>query len=285
MSFNEQLDATLKKTSSRLVVGLDPDPQRLPEGIRADRQGLVRFLTAIIDETAEHCVAYKPNAAFFEALGGPGMAALDDVGDHVHAATDALWILDAKRGDVGHTAERYAHAAFEIHKADAVTLNPYLGEDAIAPFAKHPDKGAFVLARTSNPSATAIQELTVTQNTDNQKQPPTPLYLQVARLVRGWDHHNNLGLVAGATRPEPLKALREAMGDTVPLLIPGVGAQGGDLQQAVDAASDRNGRGFLISASRSVLYAGSGSDWAKKAGRAAGSLAEQIEAALAAPNP
>ncbi len=288
MSFNEQLDKRLATSPSRLVIGLDPDPRNLPAGIRADRQGLVRFLTAVVDETAEHCVAYKPNAAFFEALGEAGMAALDDVSDHVHAATDHLWILDAKRGDVGHTAERYAHAAFEIHKADAVTVNPYLGEDAVAPFARHEDKGVFVLARTSNPSAAAVQQLTVANNTNDktgEQQPPEPLYQQIARLVRNWDHNDNLGLVAGATAPGPLKVLRATMGDTVPLLIPGVGAQGGNLQSAVDAASDHNRRGFLISASRSILYAGSGSDWAKQAAKAAAALADRIATALAAPNP
>lgn len=284
MSFNQRLDATLAQTSSRLVVGLDPDPHKLPAGIRPDRPGLVRFLTAVVDETAEHCVAFKPNAAFFEALGEPGMAALDDVGDHVRSATDRLFILDAKRGDVGHTAERYAHAVFALHKADAVTVSPYLGQDAVTPFAEQEDKGVFVLARTTNPSAAAVQEVATTRDPENKKDPSIPFYLHIAKLVRQWDKNDNLGLVAGATAPGPLEKLRKTIGDTVPLLIPGVGAQGGALQKAVRAASDQNGRGFLVSASRSILYAGSGDDWAKQAGKAAAVLADAIATALAAPN-
>lgn len=283
MGFNDRLDDMLKTTPSRLVVGLDPDPGRLPEGVRADRPGLVRFLTAIVDATAEHVVGFKPNLAFYEALGEPGLAALGDLVDHIHAATDRLVILDAKRGDVGHTAERYAHAAYEVHKADAVTVSPYMGRDAVDPFSRNGDKGVFVLARTTNPGAAEVQEIGT--QSGNKPEQEVPLYLQVAKLVTQWDDHGNLGLVAGATAPEPLNAVRQTVGDKVPLLVPGVGAQGGPLESAVRAACDSNGRGFLVAASRSVIYAGSGEDYPVKAGQAALGLMQQIAEASPVPNP
>lgn len=285
MGFNTHLDGILTRSASRLVVGLDPDPQRLPAGVRADRPGLVRFLTAIVDATAEHAVAFKPNLAFYEALGEPGLSALGDVVDHVRETTECLVVLDAKRGDVGHTAERYAHAAYEVHKAHAVTVSPYLGEDAITPFARDEDKGVFVLARTSNPGAAAVQELEVRPKETKKPGDPLPLYLHVAGLVKRWNQSDNLGLVAGATAPGPLKEVRMTVGDTMPILVPGVGAQGGDLDAAVTAAADGNGRGFLVAASRSILYAGHGEDYPQKADAVARSLAERIAASLPVPNP
>jgi orotidine-5'-phosphate decarboxylase len=282
MGFNQNLDGLLSKTDSRIVVGLDPVPERLPEGVRPDRAGLVRFLTAVVDATSDYAVGFKPNLAFFEALGEPGLAALGDVSDHVRETTSAFLLLDAKRGDVGHTAERYAHAAYQVHGADAVTVSPYMGFDAVEPFAREADRGVFVLARTSNPGAAEVQELLVgAEGSDGRE----PLFLHVARLVRKWDQSGNLGLVAGATNPGPLRAVREAVGATMPILVPGVGAQGGDLEQAVAAAADENGRGFLVAASRSVLYAGSGEDFAQRSAVAAKALAEQVASALAKPSP
>ncbi len=282
MGFNAQLDRTLARTPSRLVVGLDPDPERLPAGVRADRAGLVRFLTAIVDATAQHAVGFKPNLAFYEALGEGGLAALGDVIDHVRETTDRLVLLDAKRGDVGHTAGRYAHAAYEVHKAHAVTVSPYLGRDAVEPFAQEPEHGVFVLARTTNPGAAEVQELRVRhEEADDER----PLYLEVARLVSQWNTNDNLGLVAGATAPGPLKAVRDAVGERLPILVPGIGAQGGDLEAAVAAAADQNGRGFLIAASRSILFAGQGDDYPQAAQQAAHELAQRIAAALPVPNP
>lgn len=236
--FSRRLDARLEQTGSRVCVGLDPDPRRLPEGVRADRQGLVRFLAETVDATAPYVAAFKPNIAFYEAMGLEALYALIDVIEHVHENTEALVILDAKRGDVGHTAEAYAQAAYERFRADAVTVSPYLGQDSVAPFAADPEKGVFVLARTSNRSAADLQDLRVEERSGSGTGQTAPLYLAVARRITEWNKHGNLGLVAGATWPGEIERLREAVGDGVPFLVPGVGAQGGDARSSAQAAAD-----------------------------------------------
>lgn len=262
MGFSERFAQVEQR--GRLCVGLDPHPDELPLHISCDRKGVGRFLGAVIEATAAYAVAYKPNCAFFESLGPWGWEILESLRGVI--PTDKLLILDAKRGDVGHTAERYAHAAFQRVGADAVTLSPFLGADSLEPFVKHADKGAFLLCHTSNPGAVEWQGLEV----DGE-----PLFLRVARWAPTVSKHANVGLVAGATKPEALKRIREAA-PSLPLLIPGVGAQQGDLAAAVRAAF---GGPYLINASRSILGASKGKDFADAAADAAAHLHTAIAAA------
>lgn len=284
-AFSRRLDAHLEKTASRVCVGLDPDARSLPEGTRPDRQGLVRFLTSIVDATAPYVAAYKPNIAFYEALGIDALHALVDVVDHIHDHTDAVVILDVKRGDVGHTATAYAQAAYTHFRADAVTVSPYMGHDSVDPFAEDPTKGVFVLARTSNRGAADLQDLRVEERSGASTVQTAPLYLAVARRISEWNKNGNLGLVAGATWPGEIERLREAVGDGLPFLVPGVGAQGGDARTSAQAAADANGRGFLINSGRAILSASLGADHAEAAARAAKRLRDEIQTALTAPRP
>lgn len=284
-SFSEILDARIAQVESHVCVGLDPVPKRMPAGVTKDVDGIRSFLTSIVDETGPLAAAFKPNAAFYEAMGVPGLQLMIDVINHIHDETDALVILDVKRGDVGHTAGAYATACYEHFHADAVTVSPYLGRDSIAPFAKDPAHGVFVLARTSNPSAGDLQDLRVDRTKGHETGGTGPLYIEVARQISAWNQHGNLGLVAGATWPGEIERLREAVGDGVPFLVPGVGAQGGDAKTAARAAADSNGRGFLINSGRAVMHASDGHDHAVAAGAAALRLRDEIRAALAAPNP
>ena len=266
MSFQEKFASASTRNQSMLCVGLDPQPDRLPiSDVRA-------FCRAIIHATEDLVCAYKPQAAFFEALGPDGWQILQDVIADVPAEIPVL--LDAKRGDVPHTAQAYADACFDVLGADAVTVNPYLGADAVHPFLARPDRTAFILCRTSNAGAPDIQDLLV----DGE-----PLYLRVAALAREWSApHNNAGLVVGATYPSELAAVRKRC-PRMPLLLPGVGAQQGDLRAAVQAGLDADGGGILVGASRSVLYASSGSDFAGAARAEAQRLRDAINAACPAP--
>ena len=215
----------------------------------------------IIDATWDAAVAYKPNSAFFEAAGPRGMEDLQAVARHVPEGR--ILVLDAKRGDIGSTASAYARAAFDVYGADAVTVSPYLGGDSLEPFLADPAKGAFVLCHTSNPGAADLQQLRV----DGQ-----PLYLEVARRAAEiWNDADNLGLVVGATWPEALAEVR-AVAPALPFLVPGIGAQGGDLGAAVRAGTDANGRGLLVSSSREILFAADPGDAARR-------LRDAIEAA------
>jgi orotidine 5'-phosphate decarboxylase subfamily 2 len=235
VTFNARLAATCAAADSLVCVGLDPRP-----GAHDD---LVAFCRRIIDATAPYAAAFKPNSAFFEVLGPGGMGRLAEVIAHVPPGK--VVILDAKRGDIGSTAEAYAHAAFTQLGAHAITVNPYLGGDAVAPFLADPERGAFVLCHTSNPGATDFQTLDVGGG---------PLYLAVAREAVRWNTHGNAGLVVGATYPAALAAVRAAAPD-LPILVPGIGAQGGDLAVAVTAGLDAHGGGLLINSSRGILYA------------------------------
>ena len=259
MTFLAKLRAATARNRSLLCVGLDPQPDRLP------LPDLLAFTRAIIDATADLVCAYKPNAAFFEALGLDGWRALRDT---IAAVPDGIpVILDAKRGDIAHSAAAYATACFDFLGADAVTVNPYLGADGVLPFLARPDRAAFVLCRTSNPGAADLQELLVNGE---------PLYLRVADLVQRWAvPHGNAGLVVGATDPAALAAVR-ARCPALPILLPGVGAQGGDLEAAVQAGLDADGAGLLVNASRSILYASAGADFAAAARAEAQRLRDAI---------
>ena len=235
-----------------ICVGLDSDISKLPKG-----ETQLSFNQAIIQATYDLVAAYKPNSAFYEAQGSQGIESLKKTIEFVHEkAPQALVILDAKRADIGNTNLGYAKAAFEGLDADAVTLNPYLGGEALQPFLDYKDKGCFILCRTSNPGAKEFQDLEVAGE---------PLYLKVAKQVAAhWNKNKNCGLVVGATYPEELRKVREVAPD-LPFLIPGVGAQGGDLKQVLQDGSKAKGKGLLVNVSRSVLFASSGPDFAEAA--------------------
>ncbi|MFN2462788.1 MAG: orotidine-5'-phosphate decarboxylase [Candidatus Dormibacteria bacterium] len=268
--FTGALEASCATRDSRLCVGLDPDLDALPSGFERSPDDVLRFVTSIIEATAQFAAAFKPNSAFYEAMGPAGMEVLQAVIASVPAGIPV--VLDAKRGDLANTAERYATACFDVLGATAVTLSPYLGGDSLQPFLERPDRGVFILCRTSNPGADDLQELAVDSG---------PLYLEVARRCRGWNVKGNVGLVAGATRPADLAAVRrECPG--MPLLVPGVGAQGGDLSAAsLAAAGDGRDQPFLINASRAIAGAGRDIHFQHAAAEAADNLRQEINQALA----
>lgn len=265
MSFRAMLEQRWQSADSLLCVGIDPDPSQLPHGVPPNADGLLGFCIDIIDATAAHACAFKPQIAHFAA--GGHEAVLEQLIAHVHARHPGIpVILDAKRGDIGSTARHYATEAFDRYRADAVTLNPYMGRDSAEPFLERADRGCIILCHTSNPGAGEFQELAV----DGQ-----PLYLHVARAVaRDWNVHGNCGLVIGATYPAALAQVRAEVGD-MPLLIPGIGAQGGDLQATLAAGLRDDRAGVLINASRSIAHAGNGSDSYAAAARAAAAALRQ----------
>ena len=233
--------------TSWLCVGLDPLPQR------TEPSDILEFNSRVVDATADFVCAYKPQSAFYEAAGVEGWKALKGTIEYIRKhAPHAFVIWDAKRGDVKHVAEAYAVAAFEHFNADAVTVNPYLGMESVRPFLDHPHGSAIVCTHTSNPGASEIQDLPIC---DDAKE--DALYLKVAAMVKQWGEEaaQNAGLVVGATYPEQLANVRDRCPD-LPILLPGIGAQGGDLQASVAAGLDGRNGGLLVSASRSVIYAG-----------------------------
>lgn len=255
-----------------LVVGLDTDPGRIPELVApgaTPAERVFEFNRRIVEATADLACAYKPNAAFYEALGADGFRALrETIGAIRIAAPDAAVVLDAKRADIGSTNAGYVTAAFDQLGADAVTVHPYLGGEALAPFLERAEKLVFVLARTSNPGAGEFQDLL----TDG-----VPLYRHVARTVAAsWNAAGNCGLVVGATYPEEMRAVREDIPAEMPVLIPGVGAQGGDVAAVVAANRDTGSDAFLIAASRSIIYASAGKDFAEAARESAKALDADI---------
>jgi len=251
-----------------LCIGLDPEIERFPRHILAEASPIFHFNKSIIDATADLVCAYKPQFAHYAAYEAEDQ--LERTIEYIHRVyPDVPVILDAKRGDVGNTAERYAIEAFERYGADAVTVNPYLGGDALEPFLRHADRGVIVVCRTSNPGAGELQDLDIGGRR---------LYQVVAELAaRRWNSRGNCLLVVGATYPRELAEVRELVAD-MPLLVPGVGAQGGDVSQVVRNGQTRAGTGLIISASRSVLYASAGADFAAAARGAAEVLRAQINA-------
>jgi orotidine-5'-phosphate decarboxylase len=267
-NFIELFQRTLRERQSLLCVGLDPDLQKLPANLPRSAEGLVTFCKKIIAATRDFAAAFKVNFAFFEALGKSGWAALEAVAaalpDHV------IRIADAKRGDIGNTAQMYAQAIFRQLPFDAMTANPYLGEDAAQPFLEDATKGAFFLCRTSNPGSSDIQ---------NFPDRTRPLYLHVAAQARDWNKNGNAGLVVGATHPRELQEVRKVSPD-LPFLIPGVGAQGGDLEAAVRIGATASGDLAVINASRTILYADSGNNFAESAARAAETMRDEMRTIL-----
>jgi len=228
-----------------VCVGLDPDPARLPRvGSVADE--MRTFLLDVVDRTKDAVCAYKPNAAFFEGIGAGGHEVLRDV--IAHAGRYAPVILDGKRGDIGNTARAYARWAFDELKAEALTASPYMGRDSVEPFFEKAEHGVFLLCRTSNPGGSDIQALRLATG--------ELLYEHVVQLARQWNHHHNVGLVAGATAPEELRRIRELAGPDMLLLIPGVGAQGGSAEHAIRFGANPNGDNAVVNSSRGILYSG-----------------------------
>ncbi len=264
VTFVSRLQHRWQQSDSLICVGLDPDPARIPPSLGSEPQAVVSFCRQVIDATAPYVCAFKPQAAYFGALGlEDELAALVSYVHERHP--DIPVILDAKRGDIGATARLYAVEAFERYGADAVTVNAYMGYESLAPYLEYADKGIFVLCRTSNAGSGWLQSFP-----DDD-----PTYLRVAREVVSWNAAGNVMLVAGATYPEELGRIRGVVGD-MPLLVPGIGAQGGDLVQVLNNGADAAGRGLIINAARSVLFAGSGDDFAAASCAAARDLRDQV---------
>ncbi|OGG39707.1 orotidine 5'-phosphate decarboxylase [Candidatus Jorgensenbacteria bacterium RIFCSPLOWO2_01_FULL_45_25b] len=259
-NFQQLLDAR-GRLGKFLCVGLDSEFSRIPLSARTDSiaDSIAGFNRAIVEATKDFVCAYKPNVAFYEAYGDEGYSALRRTVLDIHTIVpDVPVILDAKRADIGSTNANYAKMAFEYIQADAITVHPYLGGEALLPFLTRAEKGVIVLCRTSNLGAGEFQDLLVNSE---------PLYRFVARRVASkWNKNGNCGLVVGATYPDELHEVREIVGD-MPILIPGIGAQGGDLQKVVSAGRDSHGRGIILSSSRGILFASDGVDFAEAARR------------------
>lgn len=274
-NFRQMLEAQWSR-GNFVCVGLDSDFSRIPESVCQSanerkvsvENTIVAFNNAIVVTTRDLVCAYKPNIAFYEAHGGEGLAALHRTIVNIHAiAPDVPVILDAKRADIGNTNMGYVEAAFGFLQADAITVHPYLGAEALQPFLECEDKGIFVLCRTSNPGAGEFQDLSVNGE---------PLYRFVARRVANeWNKNGNCALVVGATYPDELREVREIVGD-MPILVPGIGAQGGDVEETVSAGKDSRGQGMIINSSRGIIFASNSADFAKAARRETEKLRDLI---------
>jgi orotidine-5'-phosphate decarboxylase len=273
-TFNQQLQSAWASQGSMLCVGFDPDPKRLPAFLQGKPEGIYEFCREIADATADLVCAFKPQFAYFasqraEAQLEKLIRHLKDKYPHIPV------ILDSKRGDIGSTADHYALEAFDRYGADAVTVNPYMGFDTIEPYLKHVGKGVIVLCRTSNPGGSDLQFLNIAPNGE-------PLYLHVAKLAaQQWNQSGQISLVVGATFPEEIAKVRAIVGE-MPLLIPGIGAQGGDIDATVSAGKivGKPGTGMMINSSRAILYASSGSDFAEAARAVALSTRDALRAAI-----
>ena len=273
MKFTEQLRRRSEAVDSMLCVGLDPDVNRFPACVKEKPDALYEFCRAIVDATAPYVCAFKPQIAYFASAGEED--ALIRLIDYIHANhPDIPVILDAKRGDIGSTAKQYAREAFERYKADAVTLSPYMGFDTVEPYMENfPEKGIFLLCRTSNPGGRDIEEL---KTADGR----TVFEIVAEKAQKEWNKNGELGLVAGATQPSELARIR-SLAPTLPLLIPGIGAQGGDVNAAVAAGLDAAGFGIAVNSSRAILYAGKDEMFAQASAAAAKATRDAINAAKA----
>ncbi|MGP1718036.1 MAG: orotidine-5'-phosphate decarboxylase [Methylophilus sp.] len=260
MSFIKQLQASWQSSDSLLCIGLDPDIERFPKSLASGDDNIFRFNQAIIDATHDLVCAYKPQIAYFAALGAEQQ--LEKTIAYIKSSYPHIpVILDAKRGDIGSTAAQYAKEAFVRYQVDAVTVNPYMGFDSVKPFLDYQDKGVIVLCKTSNEGATQLQEVRLQQAGSNGE----PVYEYIAQLVANeWNFNHNCLLVMGATWPEQVAKVRGIVGD-MPFLVPGAGAQGGDVGSIVQAGQTADGTGLVISASRSILYASAQADFAEVA--------------------
>ncbi|MEC5387584.1 orotidine-5'-phosphate decarboxylase [Uliginosibacterium sp. H3] len=267
MSFIQDLQAAWARNNSLLCVGLDPDLGKFPAHLQGKPDAIFEFCKGIVDATADLVCAFKPQIAYF--AGESAEEQLEALIDYIHLNhPDVPVILDAKRGDIGATAAQYAREAFERYQADALTVNPYMGFDSVEPYFAYPECGLIVLCRTSNPGGADLQNLQVNGG--------KKLYQHVATLVaEKWNPHGQAALVVGATVPAELAEVRSLIGD-MPLLVPGIGAQGGDVQAAVAAGKSAAGTGLMINSSRAILYAGKGEDFADAARKAAIATRDEI---------
>lgn len=264
LSFTEKWNQAISRNNSLVCVGLDTDPAQLPVSVRAKADPVLYFNQQIIDATCDLVCCYKPNFAFYSALGADGFATLKRTLDHI--PEDIPVLIDAKVGDMGNTAEQYARAFYEVLGCDALTVTPYLGHDCVAPFTAYQDRTTFLVCLTSNPGADDFQKNHLGDR---------PLYERVIAKAHEWNAANNIGLVVGATQPEHLAHFRSLVPD-IPLLIPGIGAQGGSVELAVKNGCDVRGAGILINSSRGILYASQGSDFAAAARQATLTLRDAI---------
>ncbi len=266
MDFKQKLDSIVAKNNSLLCIGLDPDLEKLPRHLLNLEDPIFEFNKALIDSTSDLVCSYKPNIAFYEAYGLKGLESLKKTLEYLQKNyTDIPMILDAKRGDIGNTADRYAKAIFDFWKADAVTVYPHLGKDALEPFFNYENKLIIVLIKTSNPDSGTFQNLEV----DGK-----PYYLKMAEIARDWNQPN-LGLFVGATYPKELSDVREIFPDSV-FLTAGVGAQGAKTEQAVKAGVDKDGNNLICNNSREIIYASSSEDFAEAARKKAVEIKEEI---------
>lgn len=266
MNFMEKLKVTGRRNRSLVCVGLDPDLKKLPECVKEKEFPIFEFNKAIIDATSDWVCCYKPQAAYYAGQGAD--AELKMTIDYIHERyPDTPVILDVKRGDIGSTAEMYAREAFERYDADAVTVNPYMGFDTLKPFLDHAERGVIILCRTSNPNSGDLQELSAGGKM---------VYEHVAELARDkWNYNGNAGLVIGATYPDELRRVREICPEML-FLVPGVGAQGGDVEKVIRNGCDAAGGGLAINSSRGIIYAGKDENFAHAAGKAARELRDLI---------
>jgi orotidine 5'-phosphate decarboxylase subfamily 2 len=259
LRFLDKLDKTVQKNNSLLCVGLDIDLGRVPRTVLNKEDPIYVFNREIINATKDLVCAYKPNIAFYEKHGIYGLSSLVRTMEFIQT-TGIPAILDAKRGDIGHSSAAYAESIFNVYKADATTVSPYLGHDSVEPFLNYEDRGTFVLCLTSNPGSKDFQR---------------ELFMDVAYEVTKWNKHGNCGLVVGATRPDELKEIRNLAGD-MPILIPGVGPQGGDLHSSVRYGVNRQGNRAIINSSRGIIYASREDNFAEAAREAAKKLRDEI---------
>ena len=270
MSFRLTLNARWKAVDSLLCVGLDPDPDRIPAHLGSGHKAIATFCRGIIDATAGQVCAFKPQIAYFHAMAAESV--LVELIDYIHATHPGIpVILDAKRGDIGQTARQYAAEAFERYHADALTVSPFMGFDSIEPYLDWEGRGVILLCRTSNPGGSDFQSL----QTDGER-----LFERIARLAAGpWNRGGELGLVIGATFPAELRRVRQIAPD-LPFLVPGIGAQGGDIDATVEAGLDGQGGGLVINSSRAILFAGKGEDYADAARQASITARDAIRQAV-----
>ena len=254
MNFKEKLLDISHKNNSLLCVGLDIDKEKIPQFlIASSKQPYLDFNKAIIDATKDFVCAYKLNMAFYEVFGSKGFILLEKTIEYI--PNDIIVVLDGKRNDIGNTANKYAQTLYETFNADAVTINSYLGIDGVSPFLSYKDKCTFILCRTSNDSASDFQDLIVSS---------IPLYQIVAKKIKEWNKNNNCGAVVGATYPSELKIIRNILGEDIPLLIPGVGKQGGDVKKTVKNGTNAKGEMAIINSSRGIIYAGKEENFSEK---------------------
>lgn len=278
VGFTQRLTQAWHTADSLVCVGLDPDPARFPAHLGRESSDIERFCRSIVDSTGDLVCAFKPQIAYFAAHRAESV--LERICEHIrNEHPGVVVILDAKRGDIGDTAEMYAREAFDRYGADAVTVNPYLGSDTLEPFLSRRDRGTIVLCRTSNPGSNELQALGIKATPHGSEDTSEALYEHIARRASSdWAKRGDVGLVVGATFPNELRRVREIVGD-MPLLVPGVGAQGADPQTVITHGATHSGTGLIVNSSRAVLYASPGADFAEAARAATLALREALNQA------